>query len=190
MTTHSSSPDTVRLWLERSGPTVPLDIEIFLHSNNQHSTDERPSRRRVSPRAISPGWDTPMWNDWPGQVPGSPDGQDHGGGQPYVQVNGGALQYIPVAMPQPNPPIVVPHTLTHDHYPTGGAVTPPWRQLSQNARSRGNSHWGHIAFFYLSEQMHRWSRFVFRFDRQFSSISALKSIAGKSSCLRSLLILT
>lgn len=40
-------------------------------------------------------------------------------------------------------------------------------------------HWGHIAFFYLAEQMHRWERFVFRFDKHFTSISALKALAGK-----------
>ena len=177
VTTQNSSPDTVRLWLERSGSTAPLDIEIFLQSNNQHSADERPSRRRVSPRAVSPAWDGPLWTDWPGQIPGSPDGHDHGGGQTYVQMNGGALQYIPMAMPQPNTPILVP--LTHDHYPPpAGASSPPWRQTINTSRSRGSTHWGHIAFYYLTEQMHRWTRFVFRFDKQFSSISALKSIAG------------
>lgn len=40
------------------------------------------------------------------------------------------------------------------------------------------SHWGHIAIFYLVEQMHRWERFIFRFDKQFSSFIALKSISG------------
>lgn len=32
--------------------------------------------------------------------------------------------------------------------------------------------------FYLVGQMHRWRRFVFRFDKQFSSMAALKSITG------------
>ncbi|KAI0088846.1 hypothetical protein BDY19DRAFT_1089545 [Irpex rosettiformis] len=184
VTTQNSSPDTVRLWLERSGPTVPLDIEIFLHSSSPHLSDERPSRRRVSPRALSPGWDGTMWTDWPGQIPGSPDGHDHGGGQPYVQMNGGALQYIPMAMPQPNTPILVPHVLPHDHYPPGDAGSPQWRGSPQSSRSRGSNHWGHIAFYYLTEQMHRWTRFVFRFDRQFNSVSALKSIAGDAPLLR------
>ncbi|KAG5643035.1 hypothetical protein DXG03_001647 [Asterophora parasitica] len=31
LTTQQASADTIRLWLERSGDTVPLDIEIFLH---------------------------------------------------------------------------------------------------------------------------------------------------------------
>ena len=43
-----------------------------------------------------------------------------------------------------------------------------------------NTHWGHIAFFYLVEQMHRWERFVFRYDRQFSSAGALKAIEGEA----------
>ena len=42
-------------------------------------------------------------------------------------------------------------------------------------------HWGYIAFFYLMQQMHRWERFVFRFDRQFASIHALKTMTGAFS---------
>ena len=45
-------------------------------------------------------------------------------------------------------------------------------------RLRKNMHWGHIAFYYLVEQMHRWERFVFKFDKQFASIGALKAIEG------------
>lgn len=45
-------------------------------------------------------------------------------------------------------------------------------------------HWGHIAFFYLVEQMHRWERFVFRFDKQFASLSALKGINGDAPLLK------
>jgi len=45
-------------------------------------------------------------------------------------------------------------------------------------------HWGHIAFYYLTEQMHRWERFVFRFEKQFNSIHALKSITGDVPLLR------
>jgi hypothetical protein len=41
-----------------------------------------------------------------------------------------------------------------------------------------NLHWGHIAVYYLVQQMHRWERFVFRFDKGFGSIAALKSITG------------
>jgi hypothetical protein len=179
VTTQNSSPDTVRLWLERSGPKVPLDIEIFLHNQNQHSSDERPTRRRVQPRAPTPPWDGHVWGDWVGQTPGSPDGHDHGGGQPYVQ---GALQYMPVVITQPNtPPLPPTINIPHDNHHSSSTTLPAWRQISQTSRTRGSTHWGHIAFYYLSEQMHRWSRFVFRFDRQFSSISALKSITGMAA---------
>ena len=44
-------------------------------------------------------------------------------------------------------------------------------------------HWGYIAFYYLMQQMHRWERFVFRFDRQFSSINALKTMTGEALLL-------
>jgi hypothetical protein len=44
-------------------------------------------------------------------------------------------------------------------------------------------HWGHIAMFYLVGQIHRWERFVFRFDKQFSSMAALKSITGDAPLL-------
>jgi hypothetical protein len=50
---------------------------------------------------------------------------------------------------------------------------------STNTVSRSSMHWGHIAFFYLVEQMHRWERFIFRFDKQFTSMGALKAINGE-----------
>ncbi|KAJ3483625.1 hypothetical protein NLJ89_g12047 [Agrocybe chaxingu] len=63
-----------------------------------------------------------------------------------------------------------PHTSSHDR--------------PANVVSRVSMHWGHIAFFYLVEQMHRWERFVFRFDKQFTSMGALKSINGDAPLLR------
>ena len=60
-------------------------------------------------------------------------------------------------------------------------MTPERSTLSQQ-RLRKNMHWGHIAFYYLVEQMHRWERFVFRFDKQFASIGALKAIEGTPAC--------
>lgn len=50
---------------------------------------------------------------------------------------------------------------------------------SSQSKTKKNTHWGHIAFFYLVEQMHRWERFVFRYDKQFSSSGALKAIEGQ-----------
>jgi len=47
--------------------------------------------------------------------------------------------------------------------------------------SRTSLHLGHIAFYYLVEQINRWERFIFRFDKQFASVTALKSVIGKLS---------
>lgn len=57
------------------------------------------------------------------------------------------------------------------------------RSSSSQQKLRKNMHWGHIAFYYLCEQMHRWERFSFKFDKQFASIGALKAIEG--ACLNS-----
>lgn len=60
---------------------------------------------------------------------------------------------------------------------------------SANAISKSSMHWGHIAFFYLVEQMHRWERFIFRFDKQFTSMGALKAINSEAcplNCLQQL----
>lgn len=57
-----------------------------------------------------------------------------------------------------------------------------------NVVSRVSMHWGHIAFFYLVEQMHRWERFIFRFDKQFTSMGALKSINGTQRGLSHVLL--
>ncbi|KNZ73251.1 hypothetical protein J132_08019, partial [Termitomyces sp. J132] len=105
ITTQHASADTIRLWLERSGDTVPLDIEIFL---------------RVTSPSISDQWLS----------------MHHPGDRPTAR------------------------------------------------QSRSSLHWGHIAIYYLAEQMHRWERFIFRFDKQFASLSALKSISGDAPLLK------
>lgn len=98
--------------------------------------------------------------------------------------HGGALHFVPVpvVVTQPNTPpqLGMAHDLGNG---PGGAVNGSGSGR-QHARTRGGTlHWGHIAFYYLTEQMHRWERFVFRFDRQFGSINALKSITGALSLL-------
>ncbi|KAJ7813482.1 hypothetical protein B0H14DRAFT_3750079 [Mycena olivaceomarginata] len=50
-TNQSSSPDAIRLWLERSGPTVPLDIEIYLRV--VQSSRQGPSRPTRTAAATS-----------------------------------------------------------------------------------------------------------------------------------------
>lgn len=89
------------------------------------------------------------------------------------------MHTIPIIASPINP--VIHHAVyahSHDHH---GLIhpRPSWRHGPQAPRSRGSIHWGHIAFFYLAEQMHRWKRFVFRFDRQFSSMEALKCVSGE-----------
>ncbi|KAH7924933.1 hypothetical protein BV22DRAFT_1012275 [Leucogyrophana mollusca] len=153
-TTQSASADTIRLWLERAGDKVPLDIEIFLRVSGTSS--EGPSRTRpVSPMP---------WSHHPPSPP------PH-----YVIAHppGGA----PIMLPPAHTPIIVPHS--PPHHDTWGSASPS----SRTPQAQRSIHWGHIAIFYLIEQMHRWQRFVFRFDKQFSSISALKSISGDAPIL-------
>lgn len=157
MTNQSASPDTIRLWLERSGDKVPLDIEIYLRVSGSSA---EPSGRA---RASSP---TP----W---IPPPPSPPPH-----YV------LPHPPpgsILLPPAQTPIIVPQSPSH--HDTWGASPPPPSSRSCPQTQR-NTHWGHIAIFYLIEQMHRWQRFVFRFDKQFPSISALKSINGASHAFR------
>lgn len=62
------------------------------------------------------------------------------------------------------------------------SLSPPFgghgHERSSNPLPPASMHWGHIVFFYLSQQMKRWERFVFRFDKQFTSMGALKAING------------
>lgn len=58
-------------------------------------------------------------------------------------------------------------------------VARPSRDKNKNQTGKTMAaQWAHVAMFYLAEQMSRWRRFVFRFDRHFPSISALRAIAG------------
>ena len=163
LTTQHSSADTIRLWLERSGEKVPLDIEIFLRVTKAGS--ETPStcagRGSSSPllAPITPPWSTSL---------------SHHQGTPYM------IPHAPPPMQSvANVTIVMPPSpASHQDgwsiggYPFHSNDRPP------STVSRSSMHWGHIAFFYLVEQMHRWERFVFRFDKQFASMGALKAING------------
>jgi hypothetical protein len=177
VTTPSASADTVRLWLERAGPREPLDIEITLQADRSAPTAPRTRVRPTTPPHAH-----------------------------YFQLHHGtaAIQLVPAAPPSPPPPL--------DEW--GGATPPPqwagtppphWSTpppaiyapplytpipiairtpTPAAAHGRAGAHWGHIAVFYLVEQMHRWRRFIFRFDKQFQSWTALSSIAGASSPLK------
>ncbi|THH11350.1 hypothetical protein EW146_g8068, partial [Bondarzewia mesenterica] len=172
VTSPNSSADTIRLWLERSGSRVPLDIEIFLQVQTS-SAASTVSRRRI--RSPSP---------WTYPNPPSSTTQ-------YVQISAGqpstSIQIFPTSAP-----IILPPSPTH--HEAWGPLTPPPApppmlpiinpSPARAQASRASTHWGHIAIFYLVEQMERWERFVFRFDKQFSSSAALKSITGDAPLLK------
>ncbi|KAI0751127.1 hypothetical protein C8Q80DRAFT_1250934 [Daedaleopsis nitida] len=191
VTTQASSAETIRLWLERSGRSVPLDIELVLRSPSAHSSIDGISRRRYLslPHAAADtwianggGWTTPppLLHTPPGAPGGTAVHLQIGAGHPTVHV-------VPVQAvvagdavgPAPPSP---PHT--HDWEMPPLLATPERSGGPSQQRLRKNMHWGHIAFYYLVEQMHRWERFVFKFDKQFSSISALKAIEGDAPLLR------
>ncbi|KAI0650397.1 hypothetical protein C8Q79DRAFT_998253 [Trametes meyenii] len=187
VTTQASSAETIRLWLERSGRTVPLDIEIILKSPSATSTlvDSLSRRRYLSiPHAAGDPWAAGGWTTPPPLVQ-----TGAGGTAVHLQLGGGAhptVHVVPVQAVVPNdavgppPPSPPPPTQEWEMPPL---VTSERMGASQQ-RLRKNMHWGHIAFYYLVEQMHRWDRFVFRFDKQFASIGALKAIEGDAPLLR------
>ncbi|KAF8193255.1 hypothetical protein K438DRAFT_1829361 [Mycena galopus ATCC 62051] len=168
-TNQSSSPDTIRLWLERSGPTVPLDIEIYLrvlHGTEAPPIPTYPRRRRAHdmfahPFAAGPP-PPPLFGTGPLGAP------------------------APLLVPHFTPsvtPFIVPQPPMHH----GWESPPPMLAFHGQQADIGlppNLHWGHIAVYYLVQQMHRWERFVFRFDKGFGSIAALKSISGPAPLLK------
>ena len=166
VTTPNASADTIRLWLERSGSHISLDVEIFLHVPDAAASTPLPRLRTRS----SPQWPTFLSNNATTTT--------H-----YVQIQASqpttSIQIVPST-----PPIVLPHSPPHYDWPGSLTPPPPPSQLpsaiTTTSQSRASSHWGHIAIYYLVEQMHRWERFVFRFDRQFPSWQALKSVSGAS----------
>ncbi|KAJ7119293.1 hypothetical protein C8R46DRAFT_1020114 [Mycena filopes] len=196
-TNQRSSPDTIRLWLERSGASVPLDIEIYLRvlppspsspSSALSAENAYAARRRGFAAASSNGH--PILAPHPPPL-FSLTSLGGGGGA----VSSTALHFTPSVTP-----IIVPHAVAHPHplahapHPLlghahgGGWDSPPpmlpFSSMSGEGGGMGEAHWGHIAVYYLVAQMHRWERFVFRFDRPFGSIAALKSIVGPSPLLR------
>ncbi|KIM38078.1 hypothetical protein M413DRAFT_250649 [Hebeloma cylindrosporum] len=165
MTTQHTSADTIRLWLERSGNDVPLDIEIFLRVAHAKPKPDVPSLRvRRTPSTLAPL--TPSWNvSFPSHTLPS-----H-----YMVSHPPAVGNAPIALP-PSP------TTSQENLssPFGGHS----QERSPNTVPLSSMHWGHIVFFYLAQQMKRWERFVFRFDKQFTSMGALKAINGDAPCLK------
>ncbi|KAI0037223.1 hypothetical protein K488DRAFT_75528 [Vararia minispora EC-137] len=180
VTNPTASADTVRLWLERSGSREPLDIEITLQVRREGHP--APQSTRLRPRSPSP-WGL--------------HGPPHIHAAHYMQIHTGSqstsIQILPASAgiaalpPSPPPPDggwgiaspappLPPSALYTSIQMAGGSS-------SVSSPSRKGTHWGHIAIFYLVEQMHRWQRFIFRFDKQFSSWDALKSISGSAPLL-------
>ncbi|KAF8872510.1 hypothetical protein BD779DRAFT_1452696 [Infundibulicybe gibba] len=175
LTTQNTSPDTIRLWLERSGSSIPLDIEIFLRvANSKSSASESiPGRRRRSASPNHPGsatWAFPMTHH-------------HIAGHYVIPHPSHAPPPTIPVLPPAHTPIIVPPSPSHSDAWSPSPPPSVSERPSSNA-SRMSTHWGHIAIYYLVEQMHRWERFIFRFDKQFTSVGALKSIAGDAPLLR------
>ncbi|KAJ6614761.1 hypothetical protein B0H10DRAFT_1802848 [Mycena sp. CBHHK59/15] len=172
-TNQSSSPDTIRLWLERSGPSVPLDIEIYLRvvQSTEPHLPPFPRRRRheVLAHTFVSATPSPLFGTGP------------------LATTSHLL--VPHFTPSVTPFIVPQPTIHHHH---AGWESPPPMSMFQSphdalggaSSAPPNLHWGHIAVYYLVQQMHRWERFVFRFDKGFGSIAALKSITGSAPLLK------
>lgn len=167
-TTQGDSADTIRLWLERSGMVCPLDIEITLHVSPPQSSPS-PTKSHSRRRSHSYAYPAPLpspplsWTAVP--VP------QHGPVN-IATAGGGVVHYLPPAGMFPTPPTISPPPHSHPNSSSQANSS-----SSQSAKSI--AHWGHIAMYYLTQQMERWERFVFRFDKSFQSISALKSISGQ-----------
>ena len=167
VTSQSSSADTIRLWLERSGSKVPLDIEIFLRVKSNSNNNVEPIPRALS---ASPS------STWSYHAP-VPTGTT-------TTVAGASSQAnAPMTIPPSLPPSQVPPAPHHPIHDSWGSPPPPSSNITCANAGKGSAHWGHIAIFYLVAQMYRWQRFVFRFDKQFASMVALKSIDGASDHL-------
>jgi hypothetical protein len=170
-TTQNDSADTIRLWLERSGMVCPLDIEITLQVTPLPSSPSiiKPrTRRRSHSYSYPPPLPSPPLS-WGGPVPVAQHGAVN-----ISTAGGGLVHYLPPGIFPSTPVVVSPPPHSHSNH----SSPQPNSGTSQSVKSI--AHWGHIAMYYLTQQMERWERFVFRFDKSFPSISALKSISGQS----------
>ena len=163
-TSFDSSPEIIRLWLERSGDRLPLDIEIFAKVGDQavgpNSNGQGRRRWRTSSTAamLMAGWN--------------------------VTHHGSQQQQHDVSLPPPPPPPLVQSHLTSNASSSRHSSCAPSSSTSTStststSSSRTAPHWAHMAVFYLTEHIQRWERFVFRFDRMFASAAALRSISSE-----------
>ncbi|KAJ8462022.1 hypothetical protein ONZ45_g18082 [Pleurotus djamor] len=170
ITTQQSSADTIRLWLERSGTSCPLDIEIFLRVSKTNAEPQR-AVRASSPAPVT--WPVPLNSQNPPYFIPPPSSS--------TVISASTSTTIPILPPAHTPIIIPPSPAQADSWSTSSS---PTSERSTPPFSRSSMHWAHIAIFYLVEQMPRWERFVFRFDKQFSSAGALRSISGDAPLLK------
>lgn len=167
VTATHESPEIIRVWLERSKSLVPLDIEIFLQ------VPQNQRRRRHPP---SPGipWSPPLdgWYQEPPPTPPIPFLPAALQALGNATIKLGMHDEIPHLQPQQTPTVPYVSHFNEHNASSYDTVAPP--------RSAANISWGHIVFYYLTQQMHRWRRFVFRFERKFDSIKALQSLNGRA----------
>jgi hypothetical protein len=210
-TPHTPSAETIRLWIERSGKDIPLDIEIYvrvpLASVDSAGNSDLPltssvfslskkQRKRLRQLAAV--------NSLPGYG-GAPYPPHIGANAAVKNAPRGDLKVLP---PSTTPPIVPSNQISDNFLGSGGIYdrygvqhafssagargfvtsgpgsSPVMNSLGGDGTSEADrrdhvSHWGHVAIFYLVQEMKRWERFVFRFERSFSSMSALRNINGK-----------
>lgn len=158
VTTPHSSPDTIRLWLERAGPAVPLDIEIYLRVASGETTSTAVARRHRSP-------------SFPVSAP-----------QPLILGNASHMVLPSLTQMHSSGSLLLPQPIVTSADIWGSPpsfIFGPERLASSVSSSSSPQHWGHIAVYYLVQQMHRWERFVFRYDKPFKSVEALRTIAGE-----------
>lgn len=227
VTTPYSSPDIIRLWLERSGSTVPLDIEIYLRVSTAASTFGAKQRGAMTAYPLPPlpppvPWSPPqaataLLFPPPSPPPFHPAPVGHpatattetpetldGDGQASNSIFGNASPDAIPTLPLPEyGNATTAAAYAGEPVPTICFNTPPTNTSRRLARKRAlvrdyltqgprdqrttPASWGHIALFYLSEHMHRWKRFVFRFEKGFESMSALKHICRTFQVYHSIL---
>ncbi|KAF5349078.1 hypothetical protein D9756_009428 [Leucocoprinus leucothites] len=178
ITTPTSSPELIRLWLERSGHSVSLDIEIYLRVVEHPSTPQSSyvnanfidAQRRRGRRSSGSGGSTgSSWSSF----------TSHNGIMTHYVYPGAPispLQAPSAAVASPS----IPPAGEHREIITNGAGV----GIGVGAANKPNIYWAHIAFYYLVEQMPRWERFVFRYDKAFKSMTALASINGVAPLLK------
>ncbi|KAG8965105.1 hypothetical protein FRC03_000911 [Tulasnella sp. 419] len=152
-TTALCPADTLRLWIERSGSHVPLDIDITLKAVPGTLTTQDKSavipRRRFFGNSATQAHLPSLWN----------------------AVNNGGATHTSLSPP-------------HGAYASSSTTKPD--EADPNAGAAAS--WGHIVFYYLVAQLHRWRRFRFIFGTPFPSLKAIDTIQGNAPLLQEFVV--